>query len=139
MMCRAGGNYGEPFNAESNVTQGGPLSSLMFNVCADALVMEWLCQTLDKDAAQDGVGDRVVDFPVAFYVDDGLIASPNPVWLQEPFDILSGLFKWISLFTNASKTKVMVCIYTHGLHGGRVRLQISNWSSCRQQALSSRL
>jgi hypothetical protein len=26
------------------------------------------------------------------------------------FDILIGLFEWIGLFTNAAKTKVMVCI-----------------------------
>ena len=47
---------------------------------------------------------------VAFYVNDGLIASRDPVWLQELFDILIGLFEWIGLFTNASKTKVMICI-----------------------------
>jgi hypothetical protein len=47
---------------------------------------------------------------VAFYVNDGLIASRDPVWLQESFDILIGLFDWIGLFTNASKTKVMICI-----------------------------
>jgi hypothetical protein len=51
LVCRAGGNYGEPFNAERGITQGGPLSSLMFNVCVDAVVREWLCQMLDKDAA----------------------------------------------------------------------------------------
>jgi hypothetical protein len=46
---------------------------------------------------------------VAFYVDDGLIASCYPVWLQELFDILIGLFEQIGLFTNALKTKVMLC------------------------------
>jgi hypothetical protein len=52
----------------------------------------------------------VAEILVAFYVDDGLIASRDPVWLQELFDIPIGLFEWIGLFTNASKTKVMVCI-----------------------------
>jgi hypothetical protein len=33
LVCSAGGNYGEAFSAERGVTQGGPLSSLMFNVC----------------------------------------------------------------------------------------------------------
>ncbi len=47
---------------------------------------------------------------VAFYVDNGLIASRDPVWLQESFDILIGLFERIGLFTNAAKTKVMTCI-----------------------------
>ncbi len=110
LVCRAGGNYGEPFNAERGVTQGGPLSSLMFNVCVDAVVREWLYQMLDEDIARDGIGDRVAEIPVAFYVNNGLIASRDPVWLQESFDILIGLFERISLFTNASQTKVMICI-----------------------------
>jgi hypothetical protein len=96
-------------SAERGVTQGGPLSSLMFNVCVDAVVREWLCQMLDKNAARDRIGNRVAEMLVAFYLDDGLIASRDPVWLQELFDILIGLFKWIGLFTNASNTKVMVC------------------------------
>jgi hypothetical protein len=47
---------------------------------------------------------------VAFYVDDGLIASQDPVWLQESFNILIGLFERIGLFTNANKTKAIVSI-----------------------------
>ena len=110
MVCRAGGNYGEVFSTERGVTQGGPLSSLMFNVCVDAVFREWLHRTLGKDAARDGIGDRVAEILVAFYVDNGLIASWDPVWLQESFDILIRLFERIGLFTNAAKTKVMVCI-----------------------------
>jgi hypothetical protein len=52
----------------------------------------------------------VVKILVAFYVDDVLIASRDTVWLQESFDILIGLFERIGLFTNANKTKAMVCI-----------------------------
>ncbi len=52
----------------------------------------------------------MVKILVAFYVDDRLVASQDPVWLQESFDILIGLFKPIGLFTNANKTKAMVCI-----------------------------
>jgi hypothetical protein len=40
----------------------------------------------------------------------GLIASCDPVWLQESFNVLIGLFERIGLFTNAAKTKAMVCI-----------------------------
>ncbi len=110
LVCCAGGNYGEPFNAKRDITQGGLLSSLMFNVCVDAVVREWLHQTLDEDATRDGVSNRVAEILVAFYVNNGLLASQDPVWLQELFDILIGLFEWIGLFTNAAKTKVMVSI-----------------------------
>jgi len=110
LVCRAGGNYGEPFSAERGVTQGGLLSSLMFNVCVDAVIREWLHQTLGEAAARDGLGDQVAKKLVAFYVDDGLIASRDPAWLQESLDVLIGLFERIGLFTNAAKTKVMVFI-----------------------------
>jgi hypothetical protein len=109
-VCRARGNYGEAFSTERGVTQGGPLSSLMFNVCVDAVVREWLHQTLDEEAAHDGLGDQVVEILVAFYVNDELIDSRDPDWLQESFDVLIGLFERIGLFTNATKTKAMVCI-----------------------------
>jgi hypothetical protein len=42
LVCCAGGCYGSPFAAKRGVTQGGPLSSLMFNVCAVAVIRGWL-------------------------------------------------------------------------------------------------
>jgi hypothetical protein len=110
LVCRAGGCYGSPFAAKRGVTQGGPLSSLMFNMCVDAVVREWLHQVLGDDAARGGIGDDVAEWLVAFYIDDGLVASRDPVWLQSSFDVLVGLFEHIGLVTNASKTKVMTCI-----------------------------
>ncbi len=78
MVCRAGGNYGLPFEAHRGVTQGGPLSSLMFNVCVDCVVREWLQQVLGEDVAQDGVGNLVRNQCVAFFVDNGLVAARCP-------------------------------------------------------------
>jgi hypothetical protein len=115
----------------------------MLNMHVNAVVREWLCQTLDKDAARDGIGDQVAEILVALYVDDELIASWDPVWLQESFDILIRLFEQIGLLTNSSTTKVMVCIsgqihkaYTEG---AVCQIQISDWSNRRQQASPSRL
>ena len=83
---------------------------LMLNVCVDAVVREWLHQMLGDDAARQGIGDDVVKWLVAFYIDDRLVASRDPIWLQSSFDVLVGLFERIGLFTNAAKTKVMTCI-----------------------------
>jgi hypothetical protein len=82
---------------------------LMFNVCVDAVVREWLHQTLGDDAARQGIGDKVAEWMVAFYIDDGLVTSRDPVWLQSSLDILVSLFERIGLFTNAAKMKVMTC------------------------------
>jgi hypothetical protein len=109
-VCHAGGNYGLPFEAHRGVTQGGPLSSLMFNVCVNCVVREWLRQVLGEDVAQDGVGNLVRNQCIAFFVDDGLVAARCPEWLQSSFDILITLFEWIGLWTNAKKTKVMTCL-----------------------------
>jgi hypothetical protein len=57
-----------------------------------------------------GIGSQVAEILVVFYVNDRLLASQDSVWLQELFYILIGLFEQIGLFTNAAKTKVMVCI-----------------------------
>jgi hypothetical protein len=65
---------------------------------------------LGEEATRNGLGDCVAEILVAFYIDDGLIASCNPVWLQASFNVLVGLFERIGLFTNATKTKAMVCI-----------------------------
>jgi hypothetical protein len=105
MVCCMSGNYGLPFEAHRGVTQGGPLSSLMFNICVDCVVMEWLRQVLSEDVAQSGVGNLVHDQCIAFFVDDGLVAARYPEWLQSSFDILINLFEWIGLQTNAKKTK----------------------------------
>jgi hypothetical protein len=110
MVCCAGGNFGVPFNAGRGVTQGGPLSSFMFNVCVDAVVREWLRQVLGDDAAQKGLGEAAHDHAVAFFVNDGLVMARCPEWLQSCFTILVNLFERIGLRTNAAKTKVMTCL-----------------------------
>jgi hypothetical protein len=67
MVCCAGGNYGEPFGVYRGVTQGGPLSSLMFNVCVDCVIREWLHQVMGDNVAWEGVGDAVHDQCITFF------------------------------------------------------------------------
>jgi hypothetical protein len=103
MVCHAGGNFGKPFSARRGVTQGGPLSSLMFNICVDAVVREWLRQCLGDNAAQGGIGEAVRDYIVAFFVDDRLAAARCSEWLQSSLTILVNLFECIGLKMNGGK------------------------------------
>jgi hypothetical protein len=110
MVCPAGGNFGKPFVASQGIAQGGPLSGLMFNVCVDAVVREWLWQMLGDNVAQDGMGEAAHNYAVAFFVDNGLVLARCPEWPQSLFAILVNLFECIGLRTNVAKTKVMTCL-----------------------------
>jgi hypothetical protein len=109
MVCRVGDNFGKPFNAYHGVTQGGLLSFLMFNVCVDVVIREWLRRMMNKEAAH-GIFTEASREIVAFFVDDGLVGLRDPVWLQGALDVLVKLFESIGLRTNPDKTKVMMCI-----------------------------
>jgi hypothetical protein len=109
MVCHAGGSFGKPFAAFRGVTQGGPLSSIMFNVCVDAVIREWLRWTINEDAAS-GVFSEACREIVAFFIDDRLVRSRDPIWLQSTMEVLVTLFEGIGLRTNHDKTKVMTCV-----------------------------
>jgi hypothetical protein len=128
MLCRAGGNYGQPFGAYRGVMQGGPLSSLMFNICDDCVTWEWLHQVMGDNVAREGVGDAVRNQCIAFFVDDGSVSVRCPVWLQSSFDIFTQLFERISLLANTDKTKVMICV------PGKIRVAPSETEYASQQA-----
>jgi hypothetical protein len=109
MVCRAGDSFGKPFAAFWGVTQGGPLSSIMFNVCVDAVIREWLCWMINEDAAS-GVFSEACREIVAFFFDNGLVGSRDPIWLLSAMEVLVTLFEGIGLRTNHGKTKVMMCV-----------------------------
>ena len=88
----------------------------------DAVVREWLRQALGEEAAKNGVAEMARTFIVLFYVDDGYIASRDPVFLQTCLDILVGIFERVGLFTNVKKTKAMTCL------PGKIRYSLSEES-----------
>jgi hypothetical protein len=52
MVCRTVGNYGMAFKAGRGVTQGGSLSTKLFNILVDAVVRKWVWQ-LEEDGDYD--------------------------------------------------------------------------------------
>jgi hypothetical protein len=78
MVCCTGGRFGKPFAAFQGITQGGPLSSLIFNVCVDVVIREWLCRTINKEAA-GGVFSEACREIIAFFIDDRLVRLRNHV------------------------------------------------------------
>jgi hypothetical protein len=100
----------------------------MFNVCVDCVIREWLHQVMGDNVAREGVGDAVRDQCIAFFMDNGLVSTRYPVWLQSSFDILTQLFERIGLLANANKTKVMICV------PGKIRVAPTEMEYASQQA-----
>ncbi len=109
LVCCAGGSFGKLSEAFRGITQGGPLSSLMFNVCVDAVMREWLWQRLSREATQ-GRFKEVCREIVVFFVDDRPVRSRDPIWLQSALNVLVTLFERIGLRTNPDKTKIMMFV-----------------------------
>ena len=126
MVCRAGGSVGKTCGASWGITQEGLLSSLMFNVCVNAVIREWFCWTIGKEAIH-GEFAVVCREIVAFFVDDGLVGSRDPIWLQRALNILVTLFESIGLRTNSDKTKVMTCV------SGKIRVALTDKAYQAQQ------
>ena len=128
MVCRASGNYGQPFKAGRGVTQGGPLSAKLFNILVDAVAREWFRQLREEgDYEEAELDDLMSTFFAIFYVNDAYLALWDADFLQRALDIVVGLFEWVGLQTNTQKMQAMICT------PGRIRTQLPADSYCRMQ------
>ena len=100
--------YGEAFRTGRGTTQGGITSSTIFNILTDCVIRKWLADVLPGAEDTVGIGLRVKKFLSCFFADDGIIASRDPVWLQQAIDRLVELFASVGLETNTTKTQVMI-------------------------------
>jgi Reverse transcriptase (RNA-dependent DNA polymerase) len=91
-----GSFHGRPLRAAHGVTQGDPLSSIIFNIIVDAVV----CALRNHP--------HLESLKTIFYADDGLIVGPDPLLVQERVNILTDLFHWCGIKMNASKTKTIL-------------------------------
>lgn len=128
MVCKAKGNYGDPFRAGRGVTQGGPLSPTLFNLLVDAVTREWLVQVLGDEANTEWGRQTRRALCAFFYVDDAFLASRNPVFLQGALDVLVNLFDRVGLRTNTKKTKAMTFV------PGKIRTRLSVASYTRSKS-----
>ena len=58
MVARAGGYYGTAFGGERGVTQGDPLSPIIFNVVVDAVVRHWVHGVMEEAEAREETGQE---------------------------------------------------------------------------------
>jgi Reverse transcriptase (RNA-dependent DNA polymerase) len=93
---RQAGFYGNPIKSDRGVTQGDPLSPILFNILIDAIVRE--TKRIHGHHASN----------IIFYADDGLITGTDPVQLQNYLNTMTTLFLKVGLQINSDKTKIMI-------------------------------
>ena len=108
MVARAAGYYGAAFKGDRSVAQEDPLSPTIFNVVVDAVVRHWVTVMVEGaeewvECVQEGRHQNAL-----LYAEDGMVASPDPPWLQGAFSNLVGLFDRVGLRTIVRKTVRMV-------------------------------
>jgi hypothetical protein len=109
-VARQAGYYGRPFRPGRGLTQGDPLSPLLFNIACDAVIRAWLQEVLPGADATPGIGGQIRDFIACFYADDGLVGARDADWLQHSFGVLTGHFARLGLECNTRKTETMTCL-----------------------------
>ena len=65
-----------------------------------------------------------------FYVDNSVVSSTKPVWLQWDLDVLIGIFERFRLWTNGVETVLMMC--QHGSIAGRQSIATYGWKDDQQ-------
>ena len=75
----------------------------------DAVVRHWVHRVVEEVEARGGKGREGRHQTTLLYVDDGMVASSDPAWLQGAFNALVGLFDRVGLRKNVGKTVSMVC------------------------------
>ena len=91
------------------MTQGDPLSPIIFIVVVDAVVRHWVTLPLAEAEKRGGRGDKGRHQAAIFYAGDGMVALSDPFWIQWSFDTLVSLFKRVDLSNNVRNTVSMVC------------------------------
>jgi len=84
--------FGIPFSKESGQITGSILGPLIFNIVVNSVVRCWMTIMVDDGGTSAMTGLTVKELLLLFYADNGMIASRDPVWLQEALIVLVALF-----------------------------------------------
>ena len=67
MVAKAGGYYVTPFKGYHGVTEGYPLSPMIFNIVMDSVMRHWITVVTVEESGHDGFG-RSVQMVAAFFL-----------------------------------------------------------------------
>ena len=110
MVIEQNGDHGTLFMKTRGTTQGGIPFLTLFNGAVHNVVWNWFSITVDDDAViHVGLVHVVGRSTLVFYVNNSLIGSWDPEWLQGVLNRIIGLFIRIGLMAHVAKSKMMMC------------------------------
>ena len=92
VVPKAGKFFGYPFNTERVVTQGYPVSPMIFDIVMEAVVRAVLLEVCRPQEAQHGFGWVAGEHNICFYADYGRIAGRNLIWVQAALAAMVRMF-----------------------------------------------
>ena len=108
VVPRQNGFHGPIFPATKGTTQGGLVSTTLFNVMVDNVIKNWMAMTVEeRRVAHDGMGETVGRCLEVFYAENGMVGSRDLDWLQHVTNALVGLFRRYDLASNVAKSLTM--------------------------------
>ena len=103
------GKYlGKYFRIRRGVTQGDPISPMIFNIVVDAVVREVLGVVCGTQEAQHGLGWAAGDINLVFYAKNGRIPGQDREWVKNALTVAVTMLRRMGLETNLDRTKSMV-------------------------------
>ena len=81
---------------------------MIFNVVVDVIIRHWVKLVTPTEVGTGGLGLTIIDLAAYLYADDGLVVSTQPEKLHRAFEVLTGLFNWVSLHKNTKNMASMV-------------------------------
>ena len=75
MVASAVGYFEILFKGYRGVTQGDTLSTTLFNVVVEAIIIHWMTVVAPTKESMDGLGLSIRELAAYFYADDGFVAS----------------------------------------------------------------
>ena len=104
------GYHGPQFRDTRVTNQGRLASPTLFNLPVDGVVRHWLSMKVEDDAfIQDRLGHAVGWRLGVFYENYVTLGLLDPGCIQGGLNVLIGLFLWIGVMTNITKSKIMTC------------------------------
>ena len=117
VVPKARNYFGRLFHIDRGVTQGYPVSRMIFNIVLDAVVRAVLLEVCGPQEAHHGFGWATGKHNIVLYVEEMLIVMRNPIWVQTTLTATLIIFERVVIQKNLGNTKAMV--FTPGFLWGQ--------------------